>query len=63
MTSALDKRLRALEAKERLSSAAAQRLLPAVVPASATDAEVEKLKQRGRLVFRDDDDSFLDIFV
>jgi len=63
MSSALDKRLRALEAKERPSSTADERLLPAVVPASATDAEVERLKQRGRLVFRDDDDSFLDIFV
>lgn len=60
MTAATTRRLEALE---RALPTAGPRPLPMVVPDATTDANLARLQQQGRKVFRESDPAFIDQFV
>ena len=60
--SALRHRLRALEQAQQADTSEGQQL-PAVLPADATEAELEDARRFGRLAFRDGDPTLFDEFV
>ncbi len=59
MTTALTRRLEALEA----TACDQAKPLPVVVPDGTTDAELARLRKHGREVYRESDPAFLDLFV